>query len=88
MDLPPDKAKLLKNYDDEKKWELVCDQVCIQQSYQLKNKDLLTFIQYCGRIVLVFYPSMPSENRPACFCLSKRRKWLLLGYIFHFQCFL
>ncbi|XP_052770325.1 formin-like protein isoform X2 [Mya arenaria] len=26
MDLPPDKAKLLKNYDDEKKWELVCDQ--------------------------------------------------------------
>lgn len=27
MDLPPDKAKLLKNYDDEKKWELVCDQV-------------------------------------------------------------
>lgn len=26
MDLPPDKAKLLKSYDDEKKWELVCDQ--------------------------------------------------------------
>jgi len=28
MDLPPDKAKLLKSYDDDKKWELVCDQVC------------------------------------------------------------
>ena len=27
MDLPPDKARLLKNYDDEKKWDLVCDQV-------------------------------------------------------------
>lgn len=27
MDLPPDKAKLLKSYDDEKKWELICDQV-------------------------------------------------------------
>jgi len=29
MDLPPDKAKLLKSYDDDKKWELICDQVCI-----------------------------------------------------------
>jgi len=28
MDLPPDKAKVLKNYDDDKKWELICDQVC------------------------------------------------------------
>jgi len=28
MDLPPDKAKLLKSYDDDKKWELICDQVC------------------------------------------------------------
>jgi hypothetical protein len=26
MDLPPDKAKVLKNYDDDKKWDLVCDQ--------------------------------------------------------------
>lgn len=29
MDLPPDKAKLLKNYDYEKKWDIICDQVCI-----------------------------------------------------------
>ena len=29
MDLPPDKAKVLKNYDDEKKWDLICDQVSI-----------------------------------------------------------
>ena len=27
MDLPPDKAKVLKGYDDDKKWEIVCDQV-------------------------------------------------------------
>lgn len=27
MDLPPDKAKLLKQYDEKKKWEIVCDQV-------------------------------------------------------------
>lgn len=26
MDLPPDKAKLLKNYDDERKWDIICDQ--------------------------------------------------------------
>ena len=27
MDLPPDKARVLKNYSDDKKWDLVCDQV-------------------------------------------------------------
>lgn len=27
MDLPPDKAKVLKGYDDERKWDLICDQV-------------------------------------------------------------
>lgn len=27
MDLPPDKAKLLKQYDNEKKWDIICDQV-------------------------------------------------------------
>lgn len=27
MDLPPDKAKLLKNYDNDKKWDMICDQV-------------------------------------------------------------
>lgn len=27
MNLPPDKLMLLSQYDNEKKWELVCDQV-------------------------------------------------------------
>ena len=27
MDLPADKAKLLKNYENEKKWDIICDQV-------------------------------------------------------------
>ncbi len=31
MDLPPDKAKLLKSYDDDKKWDLICDQVSPSQ---------------------------------------------------------
>ncbi|XP_033103480.1 formin-like protein 2 isoform X3 [Anneissia japonica] len=26
MDLPPEKAKLLRQYDDTKKWDLICDQ--------------------------------------------------------------
>ncbi|CAG9862658.1 unnamed protein product [Phyllotreta striolata] len=30
MDLPPDKAKLLKNYDSEKKWDIICDQEMVQ----------------------------------------------------------
>ncbi|XP_014252298.1 formin-like protein CG32138 isoform X2 [Cimex lectularius] len=30
MDLPPDKAKLLKQYDIEKKWDLICDQERVQ----------------------------------------------------------
>ena len=27
MDLPPDKAKVLKGYDEDKKWDIICDQV-------------------------------------------------------------
>lgn len=30
MDLPPDKAKLLKSYDSEKKWDIICDQEMVQ----------------------------------------------------------
>lgn len=37
MDLPPDKAKLLKNYDDEKKWDIICDQVKIHQLQYTPN---------------------------------------------------
>ncbi|XP_067472638.1 formin-like protein 1 isoform X2 [Thunnus thynnus] len=33
MNLPPDKLKLLSNYDNEKKWELVCD----QERFQVKS---------------------------------------------------
>uniref|UniRef100_A0A915PM97 Uncharacterized protein n=1 Tax=Setaria digitata TaxID=48799 RepID=A0A915PM97_9BILA len=28
MDLPPDKMRILRSYDLNKKWELVCDQAC------------------------------------------------------------
>uniref|UniRef100_A0A672R8Y4 Formin like 1 n=1 Tax=Sinocyclocheilus grahami TaxID=75366 RepID=A0A672R8Y4_SINGR len=33
MNLPPDKMKLLSQYDSEKKWELVCD----QERFQVRN---------------------------------------------------
>ncbi|XP_026538590.1 formin-like protein 1 [Notechis scutatus] len=33
MNLPPDKMKLLGQYDNEKKWELICD----QERFQVKN---------------------------------------------------
>ena len=39
MDLPADKAKLLKNYDDEKKWDIICDQV---KYVFILNKKLCT----------------------------------------------
>jgi len=29
MDLPPDKANVLRKYDDDKKWDLICDQVSV-----------------------------------------------------------
>ncbi|KAF3817020.1 hypothetical protein GH733_014368 [Mirounga leonina] len=33
MNLPPDKVQLLSQYDNEKKWELICD----QEKFQVKN---------------------------------------------------
>lgn len=39
MDLPPDKAKLLKQYDNEKKWDIICDQVGTNFSSSLKQKE-------------------------------------------------
>lgn len=35
MDLPPDKVKLLRQYDDEKKWDMICDQVTINATFFL-----------------------------------------------------
>ena len=40
MDLPPDKAKLLKQYDNEKKWDIICDQVSIHVSAHTRARKL------------------------------------------------
>ena len=39
MDLPPDKAKVLKGYDDEKKWDLICDQVKVLDVILSSNQN-------------------------------------------------
>ncbi|GLG99649.1 Formin-like protein [Gryllus bimaculatus] len=41
MDLPPDKAKLLKQYDDEKKWDIICDQLSLSLSFLAQSKPSL-----------------------------------------------
>ncbi|XP_007558277.1 formin-like protein 1 [Poecilia latipinna] len=44
MNLPPDKLKLLSQYDNDKKWELVCDQVSVFAgvSSLQTTKDVMT----------------------------------------------
>lgn len=44
MDLPPDKAKLLKQYDDTRKWDIICDQVYCGCCF---DRDLIVMHQ-CG----------------------------------------
>ncbi|KAJ9590858.1 hypothetical protein L9F63_016102, partial [Diploptera punctata] len=45
MDLPPDKAKLLKQYDDEKKWDIICDQLIMHyQSYRTEQFNTMIVI--------------------------------------------
>lgn len=48
MDLPPDKAKLLKQYDNEKKWDIICDQVSIHVSARVRVRI------YTANILLFF----------------------------------
>ncbi|KAI1304649.1 Formin-like protein 2 [Halotydeus destructor] len=46
MDLPPDKAKMLRAYDDEKKWEMIKDQdkVTAKQSPDYYLRKLRTYL--------------------------------------------
>uniref|UniRef100_A0A8C4PH49 Formin like 3 n=1 Tax=Equus asinus asinus TaxID=83772 RepID=A0A8C4PH49_EQUAS len=53
MNLPPDKARLLRQYDNEKKWDLICD----QERFQVKNPPH-TYIQ---KLQSFLDPSAPSS---------------------------
>lgn len=58
MDLPPDKAKLLKNYDNEKKWDIICDQVSVwfialREMIHFFWKFRLTLLCFAFRLTLL-----------------------------------
>jgi formic-like protein len=40
MDLPPDRAKLLRSFDNAKKWDIICDRE------QVRNRSTL-----CSRVL-------------------------------------
>lgn len=59
MDLPPDKAKLLKQYDNEKKWDIICDQVSIARDPSSIASYLRIYTRFKCVISLVkFFPSL------------------------------
>lgn len=47
MNLPPDKLQLLSQYDNDKKWELVCDQV---RAHQEERDTFVGPQQTCGMV--------------------------------------
>lgn len=56
MNLPPDKARLLRQYDNEKKWDLICDQVRSEKSCFLHTpvNSSCTFSASVSTIMTVF----------------------------------
>ncbi|XP_044731705.1 formin-like protein isoform X1 [Chrysoperla carnea] len=65
MDLPPDKAKLLKNYDDEKKWDIICDQEMVHA------KDPPSY--YLNKLRTYLDPKASRSHRN-CWTLLQKRK--------------
>uniref|UniRef100_A0A4W5M9Z1 Formin like 1 n=1 Tax=Hucho hucho TaxID=62062 RepID=A0A4W5M9Z1_9TELE len=65
MNLPPDKVKILCQYDNEKKWELVCD----QERFQVKNPPsayllkLKSYLDQGGVSRKVLYHYSPFKRR-------------------------
>ena len=72
MDLPPDKAKLLKQYDNEKKWDIICDQVSISVTFlnlQEKRHDRL---RYYKQLYRHFIQIKGFPIRLICFEIEKK----------------
>lgn len=68
MDLPPDKAKLLKNYDDEKKWDIICDQV--------RNKQIVADDFNLNHTLKLSSQEMVQAKDPPSHYLTKLRTYL------------
>lgn len=56
MNLPPDKARLLRQYDNEKKWDLICDQVGAGWSMGVQGGD-------CAAVPVSPTPLCPRQER-------------------------
>lgn len=63
MDLPADKAKLLKNYDNEKKWEMICDQVSYKNKMLNGRNVSVSFIIYIYFFFLIIFIGNGSSQR-------------------------
>lgn len=65
MNLPPDKARLLRQYDNEKKWELVCDQVSITRFWPVRLTSLPLEDKVPNVAVVVHARCTANRNRSA-----------------------
>lgn len=68
MDLPVNKAKVLRNYDLQKKWKVVCDQVS-------KFKTLIEKIKFFSNLCRRFQEKVPDKGSPIVY-LDKLRFYL------------
>lgn len=57
MNLPPDKLKLLSQYDNDKKWELVCDQV--RQFFFFRDTEVVSQINLNMHVIKSNRPLVP-----------------------------
>lgn len=74
MDLPPDKVKLLRQYDDEKKWDMICDQV-----YLMKIENLYCSVSIDSTLLKMRNNRnefMPKKRHPTIYA-SWKRIWTL-----------
>ncbi|XP_028966410.1 formin-like protein [Galendromus occidentalis] len=80
MDLPPDKAKVLKNYDSQKKWEIVCDQE------KMTAKQAPSF--YLSKLTTYLDPKAPRSTKvTTCLESSPAAPFAEAFYsFFHAQC--
>lgn len=62
MNLPPDKARLLRQYDNEKKWELICDQVGIDRYHRCPKWWLTRWGRLYARLVFHSTSNNQSTN--------------------------
>ena len=82
MDLPPDKAKVLKGYDDEKKWDLICDQVKVLDVILSSNQNDPIF-QSLNYLLSVLFDMLCSHQNGKI--LSWGRILLLLNNYFYIR---